>query len=52
MWVCRIGPGTGGDAGKYELDRVGNGVRAVQGVGGLPPATALVGARYLGPLPG
>jgi hypothetical protein len=52
MWVCRIGSGTGGDARKYELDRAGNGLRAVQGVGGLLPATALVEGRYLGPLPG
>jgi hypothetical protein len=44
-------PGAGGDARKYEPDPVGNGVRAVQGVGGLPPITVLVGARYLGALP-
>ena len=52
MWVCGIDPGAGGDAGKCEVDEVGNGVRAVRAGGGLPPATVLVGARYPGGLPG
>ena len=50
--MCGIGPGAGGDAGKCGLDWVGNGVRADRATGGLPPATVLVAARYLGGLPG
>jgi hypothetical protein len=48
MWVCGIGPGAGGDAGKCRRDWVGNGMRTIRAGGGLPPATVLFAARYPG----